>query len=48
MTILYLGETPLHCSARYGHVAVIKYLVDHGAVVNIKDRWSGEYRAYQS
>ena len=42
MTILYLGRTPLHRSA-YGHVAVAKYLVDHGAHVNIKDS-PGEYR----
>ena len=47
MTILYLGWTPLHYSAKNGHVAVIKYLVDHGAHVNIKDE-DGEYRVYQS
>ena len=43
MTTLYLGWTPLHYSAQYGHVAVVKYLVDHDAHVNIKDEW-GEYR----
>ena len=46
-TILYLGNTPLHYSADNGHVAVVKYLVDHGAHVNIKDKL-GEYRVYQS
>ena len=43
MTILYLGETPLHYSAHNGHVAEVKYLVDHGAHVDIKGR-NGEYR----
>ena len=47
MTILYLENTPLHYSAQYGHVAVVKYLVDHGADVNIK-KGDGEYRVYQS
>ena len=47
ITILYLGMTPLHYSARNGHVAVVKYLVDHGANVNIQDD-EGEYRVYQS
>ena len=47
MTILYLGRTPLHCSAELGHFAVVKYMVDHGAHVNIKDG-GGEYRVYQS
>ena len=44
---MYLGMTPLHYSADNGHVAVVKYLVDHGADVNIKDG-GGEYRVYQS
>ena len=39
--------TPLHWSAVYGHVAIVKYLVDHGAHVNIQTR-NGEYRVYQS
>ena len=43
MTILYLGNTPLHFSAENGHVAVVKYLVDHGADVNILDS-EGEYK----
>ena len=47
MTILYLGMTPLHYSAKNGHVAVVKYLVDHGAHFNTKDG-GGEYRVYQS
>ena len=42
ITILYLGGTPLHWSVVYGHVDVIKYLVDHGADVNDKDE-DGEY-----
>ena len=45
MTILYLGRTPLHWSAENGHVAVVKYLVDHGADVNIQDE-DGEYRVF--
>ena len=40
MTILYLGWTPLYISAVKGHVAVVKYLVDHGADVNIQDHMS--------
>ena len=36
MTILYLGRTPLHYSAENGHVDVVKYLVDHGADMNIQ------------
>ena len=47
MTILYLGWSPLHCSAENGHVAIIKYLVDHDAEVNIQAE-DGEYRVYQS
>ena len=47
MTILYLGRTPLHYSADMGHVTIVKYLVDHGANVNILDK-DGEYRVYQS
>ena len=43
MTILYLERTPLLWSARNGHVAVVKYLIDHGADVNIRDE-DGEYR----
>ena len=43
MTILYLGSTPLHWSAGYGHVDVVKYFVDHGADLNMKDI-NGEYR----
>ena len=47
MNILYSGMTPLHWSVHKGHVAIVKYLVDHGADVNIKGR-NGEYRVYQS
>ena len=47
VTTLYLGWTPQHLSAQNGHVAVVKYLVDRGAEVNIKDGL-GEYRVYQS
>ena len=43
MTVLYLGRTPLHWSVENGHVAVVRYLVDHGAEVNILDT-NGEYR----
>ena len=45
MAILYLGLTPLFSSAERGHVDVVKYLVDHGADVNIKVSY-GEYREY--
>ena len=41
--IMYLGRTPLHYSAENRHVAVVKYLEDHGADVNIGDR-NGDYR----
>ena len=44
---MYLGRTPLHYSAWNGHVTEAKYLIDHGADVNIKDSY-GEYRVYQS
>ena len=43
MTVLYSGWTPLYYSAEYGNVDVVKYLVDHGAEVNILDT-NGEYR----
>ena len=29
--------TPLHCAAPHGHVDVVRYLVDKGADLNIKD-----------
>ena len=38
MTILYLGKTPLHRGAPTGQFEIIKYLVDHSATVNIKNR----------
>ena len=47
ITILYLGMTPLHYSALNGHVTVVKYLVDHGADINVQTI-NGEYRVYQS
>ena len=43
MNILYSGMTPLHWSVHKGHVAVVKYLIDRGAHVNIKDQM-GEFR----
>ena len=43
MTILYLGMTALHYSAANGHVAIVKYLADHGAHVNSQDN-GGENR----
>ena len=36
LAIMYLGCTPLHYSAENGHLPVVKYLVDHGADINIK------------
>ena len=45
MTILYLGSTPLHWSAGYGHVDVVKYFVDHGAHVNSQNN-RGENRVH--
>ena len=29
--------TPLHLAARQGHVDIVRYLVDKGADLNIKD-----------
>ena len=43
----YKGRTLLHWSAENGHVAVVKYLVDNGADVDIGDVL-GEYRVYKS
>ena len=41
-TILCLGRTTLHWSAEFGHIDVVKYLVDHGADINIRIE-NGEY-----
>jgi glutaminase len=35
----YDSRTALHLAAAYGHFKVVKYLVNHGAVVTIKDRF---------
>ena len=29
--------TPLHCAAPHGHVDIVRYLVEQGADLNIKD-----------
>jgi len=29
--------SPLHCSARYGHLSVVEYLIKNGADINAKD-----------
>ena len=29
---------PLHLAAEYGHYDIVKYLIDQGALVNIKDK----------
>ena len=35
--------TPLHLAARRGHVDIVRYLVDKGADINIKDEnWVSE------
>ena len=33
--------TPLHLAARQGHVDIVRYLVDKGADLNIKDEMRG-------
>lgn len=34
------GNTPLQCASKYGHADCIKLLLDNGANVNKKNRWS--------
>jgi len=29
-------SSPLHCSARYGHLSVVEYLIKNGADINAK------------
>ena len=29
--------TPLHCAAPHGHMDIVRYLVEQGADLNIKD-----------
>ncbi|KAE9377688.1 ankyrin, partial [Stipitochalara longipes BDJ] len=31
------GQTALHCACRNGHLEVVKLLVEHGALMEIKD-----------
>ena len=33
--------TPLHCTAPHGHVEIVRYLVEQGADLNIKDDMFG-------
>ena len=35
----YDNRTPLHLAANYGHFKIVKYLVNHGAYIQIKDRF---------
>ena len=35
----YDSRTPLHLAASKNHINIVKFLVDHGADVNCKDRW---------
>lgn len=37
----YDGRTPLHVAASEGRLALLKLLLDHGAIVNRSDRWGG-------
>jgi len=36
-----VGETPLYMAAYFGHLAIIKYLVDNGADINIQEPRAG-------
>jgi glutaminase len=36
----YDGRTPLHLACSEGHFEVVNYMVEHGALVNAKDRWN--------
>jgi len=35
----YDQRTPLHLAANYGHFEIVKYLINHGAYINVKDRF---------
>lgn len=35
----YEGRSPLHIACRDGHIAIVEYLLLHGASVHVRDRW---------
>ena len=36
------GETPLHLAAGGGHLETVKYVIEHGASVDVRNRVRGQ------
>ena len=36
----YDGRTALHLAASEGHLEAVKYLLIHGHLINMRDRWN--------